>query len=105
MANKVKPARRPELIRGVVARLEAEHDLKLTQQTVRKVYDALMDEIVLHLEAKRDVQLPRMIYFEFKERKAYNGCNPATGEAIRIPAKRVIKMRPMCRLQKLTEIR
>ena len=44
-------------------------------------------------EAKNKFTIPGLGKIELKNRKARMGRNPATGEAIKIPAKRVVKVR------------
>lgn len=44
-------------------------------------------------EAKNSFTLPGLGKLELKQRKARMGRNPATGEAIKIPAKKVVKFR------------
>ena len=46
-----------------------------------------------HKEAKNTFTLPGLGKLVLVNRKARNGRNPQTGEAIKIPAKRVVKFR------------
>jgi len=46
-----------------------------------------------YAQAKNGFVLPGLGKLELKQRKARMGRNPATGEAIKIPAKKVVKFR------------
>ena len=54
-----------------------------------------LDELSMlaHKEAKNTFTLPGLGKLVLVNRKARNGRNPQTGEAIKIPAKRVVKFR------------
>jgi DNA-binding protein HU-beta len=62
---------------------------------VKKVAAQLLDELaaLAYKEAKNGFTLPGLGKLVVVKRKARMGRNPATGEAIRIPAKRALKFR------------
>jgi len=62
---------------------------KQVQQTVQMSLDIILEA----LAAGRNVELRNFGVFEVQIRKARIGRNPATGEQIQIPAKRVLKFR------------
>jgi DNA-binding protein HU-beta len=65
----------------------------VSKKQVKVVLDAFMDTIVKTLKKDKKVKLPGLGILAVKNRKARVGRNPMTGEAIQIPAKRVVKMR------------
>ncbi len=61
----------------------------------KKDVQTLMDELatLAYAEAKNGFTLPGLGKLELKDRAARMGRNPATGEQIHIPAKKVVKFR------------
>lgn len=70
---------------------------KLAEQTTMKKKDvaALVDAVVqlAYKEAKNGFTIPGLGKLVLVNRKARMGRNPATGETIKIPAKKVLKFR------------
>ncbi len=64
---------------------------ELTRAQVSAFLDALAD--TAYREAKNGFMLPGFGKLVLQNRKARMGRNPATGEAIKIPAKKVVKFR------------
>ena len=63
----------------------------LTKVQVRAFFDGL--SALAYKQAKNGFTLPGLGKLVLVNRKARMGRNPATGEAIKIPAKRVVKFR------------
>jgi DNA-binding protein HU-beta len=65
----------------------------LTKRAASQILDDLAD--LAHKEAKKkgEFTLPGLGKLVLSRRKARKGRNPATGELIKIPAKRVVKFR------------
>jgi DNA-binding protein HU-beta len=63
----------------------------LTKRTAIQILDELA--ALAHKEAKNTFTLPGIGKLVLVNRKARIGRNPATGEEIRIPAKKVVKFR------------
>lgn len=63
----------------------------LTKKQVGEVFDAL--STLAYKEAKNGFTLPGFGKLVLVQRKARMGRNPATGESIKIPAKKVVKFR------------
>ena len=72
----------------------ADHLAKKTGLAKRQV-SAVLDEFatLAYKEAKNGFPVPGMGKLVLQNRKARMGRNPATGEKIRIPAKKVVKFR------------
>jgi DNA-binding protein HU-beta len=72
----------------------ADHMAKSANMT-KKAATEFIDELsaLAHKEAKNSFTLPGIGKLVLVNRKARNGRNPQTGEAIKIPAKRVVKFR------------
>lgn len=66
----------------------------ITKADASRALDAVKAAIQSELREGRDVFIPGLGRFETKERKARAGRNPASGETIAIPAKRVPKFSP-----------
>jgi DNA-binding protein HU-beta len=70
----------------------AEHfDLKRTQ--AREFFDELQKLSESELKRSGEFVIPGMVKLVVQNRKARTGRNPATGAAIQIPAKTVVKAR------------
>ena len=72
----------------------ADHLSKKTMVT-KKVATQFLEELasIAYKEAKNSFTIPGLGKLVLVNRKARMGRNPATGEAIKIPAKRVVKFR------------
>jgi DNA-binding protein HU-beta len=66
-------------------------EVKRTQ--AREYFDALTELAEKELKRSGEFVLPGMVKLVVQKRKARMGRNPATGEAIKIPAKTVVKAR------------
>ena len=64
-----------------------------TRVDAEKAVDGVLDGIAKGLKKNGKVTLTGFGNFEVKKTKARMGRNPATGETIRIPAKRTLKFR------------
>ena len=73
----------------IVEHLVKKADIKKVQATL------ILDEIakLAYKEAKNSFTLPGIGKIVLVQRKARKGRNPRTGEAIKIPAKKVVKFR------------
>jgi DNA-binding protein HU-beta len=69
--------------------------LSETANFPKKQVNELLDELaaIAYKEAKNGFTIPGIGKLVMVNRKARTGRNPATGEAIKIPAKRVLKFR------------
>jgi DNA-binding protein HU-beta len=65
----------------------------VSKKEAKTVLEAFNSEIIEVLKKEKKVKLPGLGIFVVKERKARMGRNPKTGEAIQIPAKKVVKFR------------
>ena len=61
-----------------------------TREIVQKTFDAIIETLV---ESGR-IELRNFGVFEVKRRKPRNVRSPATGELVKIPAKRVVSFKP-----------
>ncbi len=68
-------------------------EFELPRTTVRKIFDELQTLSEKELKKSGEFTLPGMVKLVVQKRKARMGRNPATGEAIKIPAKTVVKAR------------
>lgn len=64
---------------------------EVSKKTAATMLEALTD--LAHKEAKKGFTLPGLGKLVLVNRKARMGRNPATGAAIKIPAKKVVKFR------------
>jgi DNA-binding protein HU-beta len=69
--------------------------LSESEQLTKKQVKSLLDNLaqLAYKEAKNGFTLPGLGKLVLVNRKARMGRNPATGEAIKIPAKKVVKFR------------
>jgi DNA-binding protein HU-beta len=66
-------------------------EAEVPRKTAARMLEALGE--VAYKEAKKGFTLPGLGKLVLVNRKARTGRNPATGEAIKIPAKKVLKFR------------
>lgn len=66
-------------------------EVDVPKKTAAKMLEVLTD--LAHKEAKKGFTLPGLGKLVVVNRKARMGRNPATGESIKIPAKKVLKFR------------
>lgn len=75
----------------------------VSKKDTERVVNAAIDIIAKELSAGEKVQLTGFGIFEVKDRKARTGRNPATREAVQIPATRVPTFKPSQGLKDLVE--
>ena len=68
------------------------HEMPAKQ--AQAIFDSVVGLIVKHLKAGDKLRLNGLGILEVKDRPARTGRNPATGEAVQIPASRKIAFRP-----------
>lgn len=73
----------------------------MSQVEFEKLYDAMLETITETLAEGDKVQLTGFGTFKVSQRKARKGRNPATGEALQIPARTVAVFSPGARLKRL----
>lgn len=75
-----------------IVTLAVESDL--TKQEVERVIAAAANTLTDVMRSGDSVNIPGLGIFTSKEREAHTGRNPATGETVEIPAKRVAIFKP-----------
>ena len=76
----------------LVDRLAASDD-KITKAQAKQLVDAVLEAMRASLVSGEEVNLPGFGKFKVQDKPARTGRNPATGETITIPAKKVLKFR------------
>ncbi|MPY89233.1 MAG: HU family DNA-binding protein [Luteitalea sp.] len=69
------------------------YDMKRTE--VRELFDEVTTLAEKELKRSGEFTIPGVVKLVVQKRKARMGRNPATGEPIKIPAKTVVKARPV----------
>ena len=87
MAKPKKTMTKTELIQHFAEKFE------LTKKNAKAIIDEIADVAVAQTKKVGEFTIPGIGKLVKQKRKARKGRNPATGEAIRIPAKTVVKMR------------
>ena len=77
-----------DLVRSAVERLE------LSRRDAVALIDGMFDDIIAAVVAGEAVKIPGFGQFKVRDRAARMACNPATGEQVKVPAKRVFKFLP-----------
>ena len=77
-----------ELIKAVAAKAE------VTNALAAKVIDAAIEEAVAAVKKGESVQLVGYATINVVKKAARKGINPATKQAINIPARKVVKIKP-----------
>jgi DNA-binding protein HU-beta len=70
----------------------------ITKSAAERALVGALDSITEALESGDSVTLVGFGTFSVTKRKARDGRNPATGKAIKIPAKKVVKFKPGSKL-------
>lgn len=77
-----------DLVRSAVDRLE------LSRKDAVALVDGIFDDIQAAVSAGEVVKIPGFGQFKVRDRAARMARNPATGEQVKVPAKRVFKFLP-----------
>ncbi len=83
------PPAKPMTKTQIIDKIAKENDL--TKKQANEVIESLVN--LAYKEAKRGFTIPGLGKLVVQRRKARMGRNPATGEQIKIPAKKVLKFR------------
>ena len=89
-----------DLVRNVTERSRIHLGRSLCQADVEAVLQALKDVTAQELTAGGEVPLPGLGKLKTKDRAARMGRNPRTGEAVTIPARRVVVFAPSEKLDR-----
>lgn len=92
---KAKPMTKAQIVEHLSTKLST------TKKTAQEFLDELAQ--LAYKEAKKDFTLPGIGKITLTRRKKRQGRNPATGESITIPAKKVVKIRPAKALKDAVE--
>ncbi len=87
----VKAASPTLTLKHIAANLAEEHEL--AKKTAELILNNMVDLIVKHLKKGDRIRIGGLGILQVRKRAARMGRNPATGEAIKIPAKKVVKFR------------
>ena len=68
-------------------------EMDMSRSAANRAVDTIIDGITKALKKGEEVRITGFGTFTVKKRAAGKGRNPATGEAIKIPAKTVVKAR------------
>ncbi len=68
-------------------------DNELSKKQAEAILGGLVGNIVKHLKKGERIRIGGLGILQVRKRAARMGRNPATGEAIKIPAKKVVKFR------------
>jgi DNA-binding protein HU-beta len=74
--------------------MKSMRELGLNKPLAGNVLAALAQQVAAALKRGERVVLPGIGTFQVKQRAARMGRNPKTGEAIQIPAKKVVQFKP-----------
>ncbi len=64
-----------------------------SKQAAKRTLNAVLDSVMLSLKKNKKVQFAGFGTFEVLKRRAHKGRNPATGEAMRVKAKKRVHFR------------
>ena len=65
----------------------------LKKSEVTSVMESLVNTVYKTLKKEKKIKLEGMGVFQLKDRKARLARNPRTGEMVKVPAKKVVKLR------------
>lgn len=87
MAKKATPRTKSEIITALAESID------ITKKQAATVYETLLNIAYAGAKDPKGITLPGLGKLIKEKRAARKGRNPATGEAIKIPAKTVVKFR------------
>ena len=82
-------------LNGVDPRTLKPVNLSLTSDQINAVYSTLLSVVSEELEKAGELTLPGLVEFKVAEVAERTGRNPLTGEALTIPARKVVRLRPV----------
>ena len=82
------------MIRSEMLQALAKENPDLKMEDIEKVCNVFFDEIAQRLASGGRVELRGFGAFSTREREARTGRNPRTGEAVKVPGKRVPYFKP-----------
>lgn len=91
MATKKSTTAPTVTLKNIGADLAEKHELSKKQVTL--ILDDLVDSLVKNLKKGNRIRMAGLGILQVRKRAARMGRNPATGEAIKIPAKKKIAFR------------
>jgi DNA-binding protein HU-beta len=91
MATKSKTTAPTVTLKNIGADLAEKHELSKKQVTL--ILDDLVDSLVKNLKKGNRIRMAGLGILQVRKRAARMGRNPATGEAIKIPAKKKFAFR------------
>ncbi len=80
-----------QLIEALMLEVHKGHAIEVSKKETKAFLDSLTCLVEKSLKKSEDVPLTGLGKFRVQNRKARIGRNPQTGEAIKIPAKKVVK--------------
>ncbi len=80
-----------QLIEALMLEVHKGHAIEVSKKETKAFLDSLTCLVEKSLKKSEDVPLTGLGKFRVQNRKARVGRNPQTGEAIKIPAKKVVK--------------
>lgn len=79
-------------------------NFELPKKTAAEIVKHTLEQIKTTLIKNKPVILVGFGSFFLKKKKARNGRNPRTGEAVKVPAKKVVKFKPGKELKALANV-
>lgn len=76
-------------------------DFNLTKKLGKEVVEAVVEGIVLSIKSGEKLRITGLGTFSIKDKPARTARNPKTGEAVQVPAKRVLKFTPTKELKQV----
>ncbi len=81
-----------------------EDGYKVTKASIWKYSEWLYSRIAELLDEGKNVRIEKLCTFEHKNKAAREARNPQTGEKVNVPARDVVKIRPLRRVLDTTKI-
>ena len=78
----------------LIDRIHQELGEELTKRMITRIVDATFEGVKESVRGDGKFSYPNFGILALKERKARNGHNPATGEALKIPAGKTVAFKP-----------
>jgi DNA-binding protein HU-beta len=91
MATKAKTTAPTVTLKNIAVELAEKHEL--SKKVANAILDDLVDSLVKNLKKGNRIRMAGLGILQVRKRAARMGRNPATGEAIKIPAKKKIAFR------------
>ena len=91
------------LVDELCSKVQDNHDKTVPKGTMKAILDELAGIAGRELATNEEFTVPGIAKLKVADRQARTGRNPSTGETVRIPARRVVKVKAVKTMQNVVD--